>query len=448
MDTLNTLPLVIEPQFKPSRFTLTARVRSDGSAIILNTLSGAIIQVPDVQVAEVRALLEATVPRTLATIPEHLHYLAEQGFLVPASRNEDRILRHVALTKTTRHDNLHLIVLPTEQCNFRCPYCYESFEKGLMSEHIQARLEDLLRARVPRLRHLALDWFGGEPLLGLPVVRRIGRLAKDLVEAAGCRFTSHVTTNGYLLTPTVAAELVQLGVTSFQITLDGPPETHNTRRILASATQGTFDRIVENLRGLLAIREIFAVTIRVNYDRDSLSAIPDFISWLAANFGEDLRVRVDFQPIWVEPGETAVSACMGKERQLTQIAFFETARKLGLRVAQALDAFTPGGYVCYAAKANSLVVRSDGRLNKCTVALDSDYNNVGELLDGGGVRLDLDRVTLWTGSGLQEAQTCQSCQMAPSCQGNACPLERIENKRRPCPPAKNHGARWLPLLSE
>lgn len=26
-----------------------------------------------------------------------------------------------------RNDVLHLILLPTEQCNFRCTYCYEDF---------------------------------------------------------------------------------------------------------------------------------------------------------------------------------------------------------------------------------------------------------------------------------------------------------------------------------
>ena len=34
----------------------------------------------------------------------------------------------IADALTTRR--LHLILLPTEQCNFRCKYCYEDFQHG------------------------------------------------------------------------------------------------------------------------------------------------------------------------------------------------------------------------------------------------------------------------------------------------------------------------------
>ena len=35
---------------------------------------------------------------------------------------------------------MKLVILPTEECNFRCSYCYESFKEGKMDEDIQDRI--------------------------------------------------------------------------------------------------------------------------------------------------------------------------------------------------------------------------------------------------------------------------------------------------------------------
>jgi uncharacterized protein len=210
--------------------------------------------------------------------------------------------------------------------------------------------------------------------------------------------------------------------------------------------ESTFDTIIANVQGLVNSPRLFSATLRVNYDRDSLGSLREFTDWLAAELNGDHRFRVDFQPIWADEGTVPVSLCLGKERQRTQLELLEHAHRMGLRIAQALDAFSPGGYVCYAAKANSLVVRADGQLNKCTVALDDPRNHVGMLSTDGALHLDLDKFTLWTGSGLEEDLTCQACFMSPSCQGNSCPLERIANGKRPCPSAKHFAPRILPML--
>ena len=55
------------------------------------------------------------------------------------------------LVTAFRSDSLHLILLPTERCNFRCAYCYEDFAIGRMRPEtvlaikrlIDRRLEDL-----------------------------------------------------------------------------------------------------------------------------------------------------------------------------------------------------------------------------------------------------------------------------------------------------------------
>src|SRR5437870_2316946 len=63
------------------------------------------------------------------------------------------------------NQSLHLILLPTEKCNFRCVYCYEDFISGTMLDDVRLGVNALIEARIPELRSLSISWFGGEPLL-------------------------------------------------------------------------------------------------------------------------------------------------------------------------------------------------------------------------------------------------------------------------------------------
>jgi uncharacterized protein len=52
-------------------------------------------------------------------------------------------------------------------------------------------------------------------------------------------------------------------------------------------------------------------------------------------------------------------------------------------------------YVCYASKANSLILRADGRLAKCTVALNDKRNDVGKLNLDGTIEVNNERFSPW-----------------------------------------------------
>jgi uncharacterized protein len=55
-----------------------------------------------------------------------------------------------------------------------------------------------------------------------------------------------------------------------------------------------------------------------------------------------------------------------------------------------------GSGVCYAGKPNAFLIRSDGRVGKCTVALNDDFNTVGRLLPDGEIVLDRHLAGRWT----------------------------------------------------
>jgi uncharacterized protein len=51
--------------------------------------------------------------------------------------------------------------------------------------------------------------------------------------------------------------------------------------------------------------------------------------------------------------------------------------------------------VCYASKANSLTIRSDGSIGKCTVALKSSANSVGRINIDGSLSIDSEKFSPW-----------------------------------------------------
>ena len=51
--------------------------------------------------------------------------------------------------------------------------------------------------------------------------------------------------------------------------------------------------------------------------------------------------------------------------------------------------------MCYAADPQSLVIRANGDINKCTVALDNENNRVGRLEENGEITFDVERFDLW-----------------------------------------------------
>lgn len=290
--------------------------------------------------------------------------------------------------------SLELILLPTEQCNLRCTYCYESFALRKMPAEVVDGVIALLRRRAPKLRHLHLSWFGGEPLLAPEIVERVMRAARSCeARHARLRLRSSMTTNAVLLTPAMADRLLSLGVRDFQVTFDGPASTHDHRRTHRGG-RPTFDRIWRNVSALAKRKERLEVLLRVHLDRDTLPRTGELLELFATVFRFDSRFRVFFKGVgaWGGPRDETLPLLTTAEITAATTELESRARGLGL----AVHALGEAEAVCYAALPGSLVVRANGRLGKCTQALDSDRNDIGHVESDGSLRLRPGALDEWT----------------------------------------------------
>ena len=67
----------------------------------------------------------------------------------------------------TSDKKMSLVIMPTEKCNFKCKYCYETFRKGKMSPAVQDAIINYVKKNIRNHTELAVIWFGGEPLEAL-----------------------------------------------------------------------------------------------------------------------------------------------------------------------------------------------------------------------------------------------------------------------------------------
>jgi uncharacterized protein len=280
-------------------FNVRVPLEDRGDVFLLNTFTDAQLIVSR-DVVDLLDRLERDGARTreeLDTVAE----LAEHGFVVDTRDVEQRDLRQFFRDVRESTDTVKVTVLTTLQCNFACDYCIQGdhgdYNKSAakMSMETAARVGDWIERRLDAIApsRLVLTFFGGEPLLNLPVLdylaERLHRSAAD----RGVQLLINIITNGLLLSRELVERLNPLGLNGIKITLDGDRDAHNRSRPLRGG-QGTFDRIVANTQ---AVADLTRISVGGNFDTDTVDSYPALLEFLAAQEFASKLGRVTFKPV-------------------------------------------------------------------------------------------------------------------------------------------------------
>src|SRR5262249_44600282 len=416
----------------PSQFN-SRTTAEDGNLILWNSRTGAIsVFKPDQKRAVETLLSRSGVSGELNQLGR---YLKDKGYLVAFDADEVRQFRTAFGQQHFRQDTLELILLASEDCNLRCEYCYEDFKRGTMLPEVRESIKKLVARRVADgVRNLGVSWFGGEPLYGFAAIEDLGPYFVDMVERYSINYSVSMTTNGYLLTPDIADKLLAWRISNFQITVDGVAEDHDRNRHARDGS-GTFETIFNNLRLLKQRPDKFFVRIRINFDAKSHPHLEDFLALVQHEFGGDPRYGVAFYGVgqWGGGNDANLDVCGQSEVYQIQSRLEKSALEKGLQFGTLAEKSGTGGQVCYAARPYNYVIGADGKVMKCTVALDKREDNiVGVLERDGELRLDDERYSLWVEPVFETDQGCQKCYLLPHCQGLSCPLIRFNRNESPC----------------
>ena len=426
----------VPKRYKRSRFNAHT-IDSDGALLLYNSFTGHNCAIPAQNAARAEAYLPAE--GFTGVLDKLGQYLLSKGYIVEASVDEDARWNVRYGIEQYRQNHMELILLSSEDCNFRCIYCSQEFKRGSMLPEVRTGVRNHVQSRMRRIQTFSVEWFGGEPLMGYDAIEELAPFFQEQALKHDISYGSGMTTNGYLLYPERSRNLVAWGVNSYQITLDGGVMEHDAHRPLSSG-EGTFDQILSNLAAMKQIPQPFNVAIRFNFDPANLPHAETLFRDLKQALGDDSRFAMRFRPVgqWGGPNDQNLEVCGVKEagRQLIQLT--TKAQSMGLATDDLGDALLPApGSVCYAARPYNLIVGADGKLMKCTVVLDTMPDNVvGRLHEDGTVTLDQDRFVKWVKPYHREDAMCNKCFYVPVCQGAECPLPRLTTGDRPCPPQK------------
>ncbi len=149
----------------------------------------------------------------------------------PHARIVERIRRRLK-----NHHPRRIQLYIAQACNLACVYCYAeengSNQRGKLMTYETAReaVEHLLE-RSGNRKTLTVQFFGGEPLLNVPVMKRIVEHTEDVSRTTGKGFRYQISTNGTLLTEEIQDYIVQHDMGTL-VSVDGDEETHNRQRPL------------------------------------------------------------------------------------------------------------------------------------------------------------------------------------------------------------------------
>lgn len=286
-----------------SRFTVRVPIEGGDEVFLMNTLTEAQLLVSS-DAARLLDRVDAGALDLASLDPEEreaFDTLAAHGFIVRSRDEEWRALEQYFASVREDRSQLRVTVLTTLQCNFACDYCYQgdADEHGKfaakMSLETAERLAVWVEAKLDELQptRFALTFFGGEPLLNQPVMFSLAERLWQATQARGVVMTISLITNGLLLTPEVVNRLTPYGLTGVKVTLDGDRETHDRMRPLRGG-QGTFDRIIANLR---KVAGLVPISIGGNFDVETADRYPALLDFLRRQEFANSIVKVNFKPV-------------------------------------------------------------------------------------------------------------------------------------------------------
>jgi uncharacterized protein len=180
----------------------------------------------------------------------------------------------------------NLVLHVAHNCNLACTYCYADHGKyqgkAMLMEQGQAqRYIDWLFDQSGEHQNLGITFFGGEPLLNMPVVREAAAYAREVAANQGKSVRFSMTTNGTLISDEAVDffEEIDCQVT---VSLDAVGKQNDRLRPFHSG-RGSYDMIMKRIRPLLDRRKVAA---RVTVTRKNLDVIRTVETLLDAGFTE------------------------------------------------------------------------------------------------------------------------------------------------------------------
>ncbi len=360
---------------------------------------------------------------------ELIKNMKEGQYIVEDDFDEIEHLKMVNFFGKFNNRRLGLVIAPTLNCNFACPYCFERLSTEMISAEVQNALFNLAENAAKGKSDVNVIWYGGEPLIAKEIIFNMSEKFINICRKYGVNYNASIVTNGYLIDDSVVESMIKARIQFAQVTIDGPEDIHNSRRKLrASNESGTFNKIIKNVKKMTT--KNVNVSIRVNIDKTNSSRVEEFLDVLKANHLEKCNVNFGHVRPYTSACSSITSTCFDTKEYANM--------DVKLQSMLNLKKFELSSYPYYpSAKANyccadsisSFVIDPKGNMYKCWNDVGNASRKIGNVL-GKGEYFNLlhTQYMFWSPFEFEE---CKKCNVLPICMGG-CPYEGLKQGKPDC----------------
>ncbi len=404
---------------KPSKFNHFFNYTTNIN-IAYNSYSNSLALISDEQLAKYKEFEKSNESMFTEQEMEDFKY---GSFIVEDEVDELELIRYNMFKSRFTNNVLTLTIAPTSDCNFDCIYCFEKkvHRKSYMTNETQNAIKHFFDKKKNGLKSFTVNWYGGEPLLGLGIIGSLSNYFIKNCEKLHINYTANMITNGYLLSRDVLKRLKQYQINFLQITLDGNPKCHDSRRPLKNGGN-TFETIIKNLHNGYDL--LPRVSLRVNIDKENVKAGEEVYQYVK-KFSMEKKISVYCGCVRYD------NECYEKNKCLTQCEFSNIEYDFfKLFANEQKDMYPKLKYsFCGADNVSSLVIAADGNIYKCWSDIDNDEKCIGNI---NNEIYELDRNNLcYMLFDPTKVLPCKNCKILPICMGG-CTFHRLSEEIIQC----------------
>lgn len=410
--------------WKPFFYQISVEHKSD--VLLFNSFTGAVHRFSSFDFQPIASELRYVESNGHSSDIQSFTFLKDRLFIVPDFVNERDIARSLYLTNKYSHRKAILVIAPTLQCNLSCEYCFQKDlpSKSTMTQKVSDQLVEFARYHIRVHDEIGIVWFGGEPLLEMPMIENISRRLMDYCRNSNTKYVAELVTNGYLLTRTLIDKLVNIGVGSITISIDGPPNTQVRRKGSSTEKSLEFFRNLLNLIPLM-LERFNRISLRVNTDWNNEGGAYFLADMLNEFSIKHPRLRIEYaRTCSREAGKNGVFTL--EEYAHNELKFNRYLEELGYEIPHFMH---PILNPCSAVLNSFYAIDPSGYLYKCTPQIGRIEEAVGHLdpVENRSVfsrntenSIKYSLVDPWSDS------KCTDCVLMPICMGS-CAKRRFEH---------------------
>lgn len=357
---------------------------------------------------------------------DEYNFFVENNFIVDDNKDETKELEYMFNANYFCHDPLNIVLVPTLKCNFSCPYC---FEKVVCDKYDNPTYFDTLKKYAEKQFHhhsiVQISLFGGEPLIYEKQALDFLSFVKQDSEKYGYELKTSIVTNGSLLTEYNVKKLIEYGLFSLQITLDGGHETHNKTRCFKNGNP-SFDLLIEKIKMVIRLTQDipdFLFNLRINLNNNSENDLKEILSKFT-DF-ERLRMRLLIRVIYnTDKYQNTNQNTLDDLKK-----YYEIALQMGANLVKNSYFYQ----VCEAcADARFFYLMPDMTMWKCINDLNFEKAKIGQIQSDGNVQINFENITNWYAmANCFKDEKCLNCKKLPDCFGG-CILHKAKKGDRSC----------------